>query len=212
MTWHIREAVRRLGEGGVIAYPTETVFGLGCDPFNAQAVLRVLDLKQRSIEQGVILIASDFAHLEPLLLPLSDTIRKRILETWPGPVTWTLPCLPEIPAWLRGSHRSLAVRLTSHPLARTLCAAWNGPLVSTSANRHGKHPATSALGVRMAFDDELDYILHGKAAGAGKPSEIRDGITGRVLRGNVPGQTDRGRDLRNNAESPTEKKRAVNNV
>jgi L-threonylcarbamoyladenylate synthase len=212
MTWHIREAVRRLGEGGVIAYPTETVFGLGCDPFNAQAVLRVLDLKQRSIEQGVILIASDFAHLEPLLLPLSVTIRNRILETWPGPVTWALPCLPEIPAWLRGSHRSLAVRLTSHPLARTLCAAWNGPLVSTSANRHGKHPATSALGVRMAFDDELDYILHGKAAGAGKPSEIRDGITGRVLRGNVPGQTDRGRDLRNNAESPTEKKRAVNNV
>jgi L-threonylcarbamoyladenylate synthase len=212
MTWHIREAVRRLGEGGVIAYPTETVFGLGCDPFNAQAVLRVLDLKQRSIEQGVILIASDFAHLEPLLLPLSVTIRNRILETWPGPVTWALPCLPEIPAWLRGSHRSLAVRLTSHPLARTLCSAWNGPLVSTSANRHGKHPATSALGVRMAFDDELDYILHGKAAGAGKPSEIRDGITGRVLRGNVPGQTDRGRDLRNNAESPTEKKRAVNNV
>jgi L-threonylcarbamoyladenylate synthase len=212
MTWHIREAVRRLDGGGVIAYPTETVFGLGCDPFNAQAVLRVLDLKQRSIEHGLILIASDFGHLEPLLLPLSVTVRKRILETWPGPVTWTLPCLPEIPAWLRGGHRSLAVRLTSHPLARTLCAAWNGPLVSTSANRHGKTPAISALGVRMAFNDELDYILHGNVAGAGKPSEIRDGITGRVLRGNVPVQTDHGRDLRNKAESPTEKKRTVNNV
>jgi L-threonylcarbamoyladenylate synthase len=212
MTWHIREAVRRLGEGGVIAYPTETVFGLGCDPFNAQAVLRVLDLKQRSIEQGVILIASDFAHLEPLLLPLSVTIRTRILETWPGPVTWTLPCLPEIPAWLRGSHRSLAVRLTSHPLARVLCESWNGPLVSTSANRHGKPPATSALGVHMAFDAELDYILHGKVAGAGKPSEIRDGITGRILRNKVPVQTDCSRDLQNKAESPTEKKRTVNHV
>jgi L-threonylcarbamoyladenylate synthase len=193
MTWHIREAVRRLGQGGVIAYPTETVFGLGCDPFNAQAVLRVLDLKHRSIEQGVILIASDFATLEPLLLPLSVTIRKRILETWPGPVTWTLPCLPETPTWLRGSHRSLAVRLTSHPLARSLCESWKSPLVSTSANRHGKPPATSALGVRIAFDAELDYILHGKVTGTGKPSEIRDGITGRVLRGNTANQPDSGR-------------------
>jgi L-threonylcarbamoyladenylate synthase len=179
----MREAVRRLRDGGVIAYPTETVFGVGCDPFEAMAVLRVLELKQRSIEQGLILIASDFAQLEPLLLPLSATVRNRILKTWPGPVTWTLPCLPEIPVWLRGSHRSLAVRLTSHPLARTLCESWNGPLVSTSANRHGKPPATSALGVRIAFDAELDYILHGQAGGTGKPSEIRDGISGRVLRG-----------------------------
>jgi L-threonylcarbamoyladenylate synthase len=212
MTWHIREAVRRLDTGGVIAYPTETVFGLGCDPFNAQAVLRVLELKHRKIEQGIILIASDFAHLEPLLLPLSVTIRNRILKTWPGPVTWILPCLPEIPVWLRGSHRSLAVRLTSHPLARALCESWNGPLVSTSANRHGKPPATNALGVRIAFDNELDYILHGKVAGTGKPSEIRDGITSRVLRCNTAVRTNGGRNLQNRAESPTEKKPAVNNV
>jgi L-threonylcarbamoyladenylate synthase len=185
----MREAVRKLGAGGVIAYPTETVFGLGCDPFNPMAVLRLLELKQRNIEQGLILIASDFAQLEPLLMPLSATVRNRILKTWPGPVTWTLPCLPKTPAWLRGCHRSLAVRLTSHPLARSLCEAWNGPLVSTSANRHGKPPATSALGVRIAFDAELDYILHGKVTGTGRPSEIRDGLTGRVLRGNTVNQS-----------------------
>jgi L-threonylcarbamoyladenylate synthase len=211
MNWHIREAVRRLGAGGVIAYPTETVFGLGCDPFNARAVLRLLDLKQRNIEQGLILVASDYAQLEPLLLPLSAAIRNRVLKTWPGPVTWTLPCLPETPVWLRGSHRSLAVRLTSHPLARTLCKSWNGPLVSTSANRHGKPPATSALGVRIAFDAELDYILHGNVSGTGKPSEIRDGITGRVLRVNPAVRTNGGRDLGNRAESPSEKKQAGNN-
>ena len=193
LSWHVREAVRKLGEGGVIAYPTETVFGLGCDPFNAMAVLRLLDLKQRNIEQGLILIASDIAQLEPLLLPLSATVRNRILKTWPVPVTWTLPCLPETPAWLRGSHRSLAVRLTSHPLARSLCKSWDGPLVSTSANRHGKPPATSALEVRIRFDADLDYILHGKVTGSGKPSEIRDGITGRVLRGNISNQTNSGR-------------------
>jgi L-threonylcarbamoyladenylate synthase len=187
LTWHIREAVRRLETGGVIAYPTETVYGLGCDPFNAKAVLRLLDLKHRSMEQGLILIASDFAAIEPLLLPLPVVIRDRILKTWPGPVTWALPCLPDIPVWLRGSHGSLAVRLTSHPLARSLCESWNGPLVSTSANRHGKHPATTALAVRIAFDAELDYILHGKVSGSGKPSEIRDGATGRILRGNVAG-------------------------
>jgi L-threonylcarbamoyladenylate synthase len=184
MTWHMREAVRWLRAGGVIAYPTETVFGLGCDPLNAMAVLRLLDLKQRKIEQGLILIASDFTQLEPLLLPLSASVRNRILKTWPGPVTWTLPCVPETPVWLRGSHTSLAVRLTSHPLARTLCQSWNAPLVSSSANRHGKPPATSALGVHNAFDGEIDYILHGQVSGTGKPSEIRDGATGRVLRGN----------------------------
>jgi L-threonylcarbamoyladenylate synthase len=183
MSWHIREAVRRLGEGGVVAYPTETVYGLGCDPFNAAAVLRLLDLKRRNIEQGLILIASDFSRLEPLLLPLTTKLRDRVMGTWPGPVTWTLPCLPETPIWLRGVHHSLAVRITSHPLARFLCETWNGPLVSTSANRHGTRPATSALGVRMAFDGELDYILHGAVAGTGRPSEIRDGTTGRVLRG-----------------------------
>ena len=188
--------MRRLGAGGVIAYPTETVFGLGCDPFNALAVLKVLDLKQRNIEQGLILIASDFGQLEPLLLPLSATIRNRIMKTWPGPVTWTLPCLPETPVWLRGCHRSLAVRLTSHPLARILCESWNGPLVSTSANRHGKPPAASALGVRIAFDAELDYILHGIVAGTGKPSEIRDGITGLLLRGNAADQPNSGRQKR----------------
>jgi L-threonylcarbamoyladenylate synthase len=183
MSWHIREAVRRLAAGGVIAYPTETVFGLGCDPFNAAAVLRLLELKQRSITQGVILIASDFARLKPLLQPVSADIECRLTETWPGPVSWILPCLPEIPLWLRGRHHTLAVRVTSHPLARSLCEAWNGPLVSTSANPHGRPPATSALGVRMAFDASLDYILHGRVSGTGKPSEIRDGITGRMLRG-----------------------------
>ena len=183
MSWHIREAVHRLRGGGVIAYPTETVYGLGCDPFNTTAVRRLLDLKQRSLKQGLILIASDFSRLEPLLLPLAATTRDRIMASWPGPVTWTLPCLPQTPPWLRGAHHSLAVRVSSHPLARALCEAWAGPLVSTSANRRGAPPATSALGVHMAFDGELDYILHGTVPGSGKPSEIRDGITGRVLRG-----------------------------
>lgn len=182
MSWHIREAVRRIAAGGVIAYPTETVYGLGCDPFNGQAVLRLLELKQRRIGQGVILIASEFAQLEHLLLPLSGAAMKRVTGSHPRPVTWVLPCPADIPIWLRGGHTSLAVRITRHPVASALCACWDGPLVSTSANLHGGHPATSALDVRRAFGNRLDYILHGPVGTDARPSEIRDGLSGEVLR------------------------------
>jgi L-threonylcarbamoyladenylate synthase len=181
MSWHIREAVRQLAAGGIVACPTETVYGLGCDPFNGLAVLHLLSLKQRSMEQGLILIASRLSQLEPLLLPLNPAIRKRLSGTPVKPVTWVLPCLPEIPAWLRGKHNSLAVRVTAHPVAANLCSAWGGPLVSTSANIHGRQPTNNSLLVRKAFDKQLDYILHGPR-GSNIASEIRNGITGAVLR------------------------------
>lgn len=181
MNWHIREAVRHLAAGGIIAYPTETVYGLGCDPFNGTAVLHLLSLKKRSLEQGVILVASEFAQLEPLLQPLKPAVKKRVCNTAATPVTWVLPCLPEIPVWLRGKHKSLAIRVTAHPIAAGLCAARGGPLVSTSANIHGRHSTTSPLQVRKAFNGQLDYILHGPR-GSNIASEIRDGLTGTVLR------------------------------
>jgi len=182
MSWHIREAVRRLGTGGVIAYPTETVYGLGCDAFDAAAVLHLLALKQRDIRHGVILIAAGIEQLEPLLLPLPAAVRKRVAGPATTSITWVLPCLPDTPAWLTGNHDSLAVRVTSHPLAAQLCKSWGGPLVSSSANRHGKAPATSPLAVRRAFNGHLDYILHGNDYATGIPSSVRDGITGKVLR------------------------------
>jgi L-threonylcarbamoyladenylate synthase len=181
MNWHIREAVRHIAAGGIIAYPTETVYGLGCDPFNGDAVLRLLDLKHRDIDQGVILIASDFTQLEPLLLPLPPAARKRVTTRQQRPVTWTLPCLPEIPVWLRGRHASLAVRITDHPLAAALCEHWDGPLVSTSANVHGRSPAISALDIYNIFNNKLDYVLHG-TCGTKQASTIRDGLSGKVLR------------------------------
>jgi len=181
MSWHIREAVRQVAAGGIIAYPTETVYGLGCDPFNGATVLRLLDLKHRNIDHGVILIADDFTQLEPLLLPLAPAVRKRVTARQQGPVTWTLPCPPEIPVWLRGTHATLAVRITDHPVAAALCKHWNGPLVSTSANIHGSRPATSALDICNTFNATLDYVLHGRC-GTGHASTIRDGLTGKILR------------------------------
>jgi len=181
MSWHIREAVRRIAAGGIVAYPTETVYGLGCDPFNGTAVLRLLDLKQRNIDHGVILIASHFMQLEPLLLPLAPAIRKRVSAQQDNPVTWTLPCPPEVPTWLRGRHATLAVRITTHPVASALCERWNGPLVSTSANIHGHLPAASALDIYNIFNGSLDYVLHGEC-GTGHASTIRDGLSGKILR------------------------------
>ena len=182
MSWHIREAVRQIAAGGIIAYPTETVYGLGCDPFNGGAVLRLLALKQRNIEQGLILIASHFGQLEPLLQEVEPAIRDRVANPGATPVTWVLPCLPDIPVWLRGRHASLAVRITTHPLAAALCDAWDGPLVSTSANVHGQHPATTPLAIRLAFNNRLDYILHGATGPDHRHSEIRNGLTGAILR------------------------------
>lgn len=180
--WHIRQAVQFIAAGGIIAYPTETVYGLGCDPFNGDAVLRLLTLKQRTMDQGLILVASHFEQVEPLLLPLEPEVRDRVASPETTPTTWVLPCLPDIPVWLRGRHSSLAVRITTHPLAAALCDAWAGPLVSTSANIHGRHPAGTPLAVRLAFNNRLDYILHGATGSGNRPSEIRDGLSGAILR------------------------------
>ncbi|MEZ5541232.1 MAG: L-threonylcarbamoyladenylate synthase [Pseudomonadota bacterium] len=182
MSWHIREAARKLQAGGVIAYPTETVYGLGCDPFNAAAVLHLLALKQRGIRHGVILIAAAVEQLEPLLTPLTPAVRRRLASPASPPVTWVLPCMPDTPSWLTGNHASLALRVTNHPVAAALCTRWGGPLVSTSANLHGRPPATTALDVRRAFDGQLDYILHGNDTASNTPSSVRDGITGNILR------------------------------
>jgi L-threonylcarbamoyladenylate synthase len=181
-TWHLREAARHLRAGSVIAYPTEAVYGLGCDPLDASAVKRLVTLKQRPLSAGLILIAADFAQAEPFLEPLSAALRRKVFATWPGPVTWLLPARPEVPVWLRGHHDSLAVRVTAHAGSAALCRAFGGALVSTSANRHGQAPARTPLQLRRYFGDRIDYILPGPLGGRLRPSEIRDGRSGRVVR------------------------------
>jgi L-threonylcarbamoyladenylate synthase len=182
MDWRIHEATRKLEAGGIIAYPTETQYGFGCDPFNADAVFRLLALKQRPVHNGLILIAADFSQLEPLLLQLKPDIRKRTIQAQAKPITWVLPCLPEIPVWLRGRFDTLAVRITRHPLAVKLCREWGGPLVSTSANIHGRPPLRNLLTARRRFNGQLDYLFQDSLNCNAMASEIRDGITNRILR------------------------------
>lgn len=178
----MRLAVRAVRRGGVVAYPTEGVFGLGCDPRREAAVRRILSLKRRPVKKGLILIAADFSQLQPYLLPLTSEIRARLEATWPGAVTWLLPARSEVPRWLKGRHDTLAVRVTAHPLAAHFCRALSSAVVSTSANRAARPPARTALQVRRAFGAGIDYILPGATGGRAGPSEIRDGVTGQRLR------------------------------
>ena len=181
--FRLHAAVRAIRSGGIIAYPTEAVYGLGCDPYHEQAVRRLLALKRRPARKGLILIAADFAQLEPFLQPLSPFDRAQLAATWPGPHTWLSPARPTTPSWLRGQHDTLAVRVTAHPLAAALCRACGYPLVSTSANLSGRPPARSALAVRRQLGRQLDYILAGPVGGAAQPTTIRDLRTGLRIRG-----------------------------
>jgi len=180
--WQHKQAVRMLQNGGVIAYPTEAVYGLGIDPFNADAALHLLRLKNRSIDKGLILIGADYQQVRPFIAPISKTVEKRIKASWPGPVTWLLPARADVPVWLRGNHDTIALRVSAHPVASALCAAAGHALVSTSANIGGQQPAHTALQVRRLFDDSLDYIVSGSIGTRSKPSEIRDAISGKIVR------------------------------
>ncbi len=177
----LQYAARVLRAGGVVAYPTEAVFGLGCDPWNQAAVLRLLAIKQRPMDKGLILIANRLEQLLPFLRPLGTEVEQRLRETWPGPVTWLLPARPAAPRWLRGRHSKLAVRVTAHPLAAALCEAFGGPIVSTSANASGRPPARSALHTRLRCPG-VDLILSGATGGLARPTPIRDALSGEVHR------------------------------
>lgn len=183
--WRVARAARVVAAGGVVAYPTEGVYGLGCEPLDADAVARVRALKGRPDSKGFVLIASDPADLVGWLAPAGPAQWDRVLASWPGPVTWVVRARAWVPRWLTGGSGRLAVRVTSHPLARALAEAVGGPIVSTSANRVGAPPARSALSVRLRFGARVDAILAGALGGALGSSEIRDADTGAVLRAAV---------------------------
>jgi L-threonylcarbamoyladenylate synthase len=178
----IARAARIVRAGGVIAYPTEAVFGLGCLPLNRAAVLRVLAIKRRSWRKGLILIGANLAQIERFVVLPPEPRRSEILASWPGPVTWVLDARRGTPRWLRGSHDSLAVRVTAHPVARALCSRAGQALVSTSANVSRRPPHRKLLPLRCQLGSTVDYVLAGEVGGRAEPTVIRDGRTGRLVR------------------------------
>lgn len=180
--WHINRAVQQLNQGGVIAYPTEAVFGLGCDPFNPQAVYRLLSVKQRPVSKGLILVAANWSQLDFLFPALPTAQLDELKNTWPAAVTFTIPCHPEVPHWLRGDFNSLAVRVSAHPCVRKLCETFGGAIVSTSANVAGRDALRTHAAVARRLGGQIDYLVPGSTNPNSQPSEIRDLATGQVLR------------------------------
>ncbi|MFT6269277.1 MAG: tRNA threonylcarbamoyl adenosine modification protein (Sua5/YciO/YrdC/YwlC family) [Alphaproteobacteria bacterium] len=169
--------------GQVFAYPTEAVYGLGCDPLNKDAVYKILSLKSREVEKGMILIASDFSQIAPFVLfeHLSQHTQQEILSSWPGPVTWLLPKSPKTPDWLSGDSNMLAVRISSHPLVSQMCNHLGKPIVSTSANPAGESPAINEQELRGYFGNEL-RVLEGLLGNQKSPSKIFHSLTMETIR------------------------------
>lgn len=182
-SWRLTQAAQRLLDGEVLAYPTEAVWGLGCDPDNAAATMRLLEIKDRPVSKGLILVAAFPAQIAPLLDGISAAQRKKVLATWPGPVTWLIPDPNDlIPWWIKGQYTSVAVRVSAHPIVSALCRHFGGPLVSTSANRAGQQPAKTALQVVKRLGSEVDGLVYGNLGTEQKPSQIIDLLTGRIMR------------------------------
>lgn len=175
-------AVHQLHLQGVIAYPTEAVWGLGCDPFSYSAVAKILNLKSRPEHKGVILIACDWQQFAPFTNGLTSSQLDQLQQPNSKPTTWLIPHNGTAPKWIVGEHDTLAVRVTAHPLAASLCRLFGCPIVSTSANPQGLTEATNALKVRTYFGRQLDAITSGTIGSATAPSEIRHLLSGKIIR------------------------------
>ena len=176
------KAVTLLRANGVIAYPTESCFGLGCNPKSASAVQRILKMKRRQQSMGVILVGGNLDHILPYLDNSAIPLLDKAMLTWPGPVTWILPAAKCVPHWITGQHQGLAVRISNHPGVKKLCHRFNGAIVSTSANPHGMPSARNSQQTAYYFGKKVDYILSGITSGNSRPSKIMNGETGLVLR------------------------------
>lgn len=180
----VQAAADLLRKGAVIAYPTEAVFGLGCDPHDHAAFARIFELKQRPATQGVLLIAADFAQITRYvdMAKVPPGVLAQVRASWPGPYTWVFPRSAEVPDWVAGAHAGIALRVTAHGPAAALCRAFGGALVSTSANPHGQPPARDLATLEAYFGAALDGVIDAPLGGAASPTTIRDALTGAIIR------------------------------
>jgi len=177
----LKQVAAHLKRGGVIAYPTESCYGFGCDPKNYQAIKRILQLKQRNKNKGMIVISSKLNYLEKLIMPLTIEELDYVNQYWPGAYSFVVQVKPHLPANLTGKHRSLAVRVTRHKQVRQLSNYLHNALVSTSANKSGFRAIKTYRECLRQFGKQV-LVLPGKTLGAKKPSTIIQLSTRKVLR------------------------------
>lgn len=178
----IREAAQIIRQGGLAAFPTETVYGLGADAFNPHAVARIYQAKGRPSDNPLILHVCDGEALAELAAAVPEYARKLIGAFWPGPLTLVVNKHPRLPAWVgghpEGSACTVAVRAPSHPVARALIAYAECPIAAPSANKAGRPSPTSAWHVVEDFDEnEIDLLLDGGEVSGGLESTVID-VTG----------------------------------
>jgi len=176
-----RRLAAHLKRGGLIAYPTESCYGLGCDPDNRKAVQHILKLKQRPQRKGLILIAAHYQQVARYLQTLTPSEQAKLQHDGAQAITYLLPTHPSTPRWLRGTHDTLAIRLTAHPFAKNLCRSAASALVSTSANRSGMRPAKTYAECRRMFGNKV-WVLRGRVGKRKQPSTIRAWADGRIVR------------------------------
>jgi L-threonylcarbamoyladenylate synthase len=181
----IKKAAVLLKEGKIIAYPTEGMYGLGCDPFNREAVVRLVKLKKRHLRKGLILVGYSFDQFKDLIKKVPEETLSAVSRTWPGPITWVFPATVKAPKWITGNRHTLAIRVSAHPVVQELCRAFGKPLVSTSANLEGNAPITKKADIKNVFKTGIDMLVPGKIGERKSASEIRDVETGRVIRPGV---------------------------
>mgnify|MGYP003384333498 FL=1 len=182
MRWPIYQAKHVLQTSGVIIYPTETVWGLGCDPQDTDALNRILSIKRRDANKGLILVAANIEQFDFLLRDIPDVQRAELMANWPGAVTYLVPHKNRVHPLVCGQFDTVAIRVSSHPMVKTLCESFGGPIVSTSANYAGQPTVRSAIQARKLLGPEVDFILSGPLGLTNAPSRIIDLESGRILR------------------------------
>lgn len=170
--WALNRFAHAVSQGAVFGYPTDTIWGFGCHPLIASSVARILRIKRRSPDKGLILLSSKIDYCMSYVGLDSEQLEP-VQRATDHPITWLVPASEECPSWIRGTYPTVAIRITNHPLVEFLCARLQAPIVSTSANRSGKSCVRNSVQMRKQFGDELDFIVSGFDTGGNRPSEIK---------------------------------------
>ncbi len=179
----VAQAVTLLQSGAIIAYPTESMYGFGCDPRQYAAVQALLHLKQRAEAKGLLLVSGEFAHLAPYIALDQVSVAQwdAIWAHWPGFRTYIFPASVSAPSWITGEHSGIALRLSQHPVITQLSQAFGHPIVSTSANYTSQPPIVSLKELRDVFPG-VAGVVEGDVGEYRQASTIQDVLTGKIFR------------------------------